>query len=148
RLAAARTREHGGPGPDPAGLDDDPEYDVELRRHRAHVRAPQARQRRHARARLPPVEVLPRVDDQQVDRRALPRPANGGHRGGRGDQESGVARRSLSKGLVTKLHIGSGPQILPGWVNVDNLPYPGVDKVLDVTAGLPFRDVDFIFAEH
>ncbi len=47
-----------------------------------------------------------------------------------------------------KLHIGSGPQILPGWVNVDNQPYPGVDKVLDVTAGLPFRDVEYIFAEH
>lgn len=49
---------------------------------------------------------------------------------------------------MTKLHLGSGPQILPGWVNIDNLPYPGVDKILDVTAGLPFRDVDFIFAEH
>src|SRR6476659_621440 len=47
-----------------------------------------------------------------------------------------------------RLHIGSGPQILPGWVNVDNLPYPGVDKVLDVTAGLPFRKVEYIFAEH
>jgi predicted SAM-dependent methyltransferase len=49
---------------------------------------------------------------------------------------------------MTKLHIGSGPQILQGWVNVDNQPYPGVDKVLDVTAGLPFRDVEYIFAEH
>ena len=47
-----------------------------------------------------------------------------------------------------RLHIGSGPQILQGWVNVDNQPYPGVDKVVDVTAGLPFRDVEYIFAEH
>lgn len=47
-----------------------------------------------------------------------------------------------------KLHIGSGPQILEGWLNIDNLPYPGVDRVLDVTEGLPFEDVRFIFAEH
>ena len=47
-----------------------------------------------------------------------------------------------------KLHLGSGPQILPGWVNVDNQPYPGVDRVLDVTKGLPFKDADYVFAEH
>ena len=50
--------------------------------------------------------------------------------------------------MAKKLHIGSGPQRLEGWINIDNLPYPGVDKVLDVTAGLPFRWVSFIFAEH
>jgi predicted SAM-dependent methyltransferase len=47
-----------------------------------------------------------------------------------------------------RLHIGSGPQILPGWVNIDSVRYPGVDRVLDVRRGLPFRDVRFIFAEH
>lgn len=47
-----------------------------------------------------------------------------------------------------RLHIGSGPQILPGWVNIDNVRYQGVDHVLDVTRGLPYRDVRFIFAEH
>jgi len=49
---------------------------------------------------------------------------------------------------VTKLHVGSGPQILKGWVNIDNVQYPGVDQVLDVTQGLPFADVSFVFAEH
>ena len=49
---------------------------------------------------------------------------------------------------MTKLHIGCGPQILKGWVNIDNAEYPGVDRVLDVTAGLPFEDVSYIFAEH
>jgi predicted SAM-dependent methyltransferase len=49
---------------------------------------------------------------------------------------------------VTKLHLGSGKQHLAGWVNIDNQPLPGVDKVLDVTLGLPFDDVAFIFAEH
>jgi predicted SAM-dependent methyltransferase len=46
------------------------------------------------------------------------------------------------------LHLGCGPNVMPGWVNVDNAPYPGVDRVLDVTGGLPFDDVRFIFAEH
>ncbi|MCU1229183.1 MAG: hypothetical protein JWO97_2067 [Acidobacteria bacterium] len=49
---------------------------------------------------------------------------------------------------MTKLHLGCGPLALPGWVNLDNLPYPGVDQVVDVTAGLPFEDVSFVFAEH
>jgi predicted SAM-dependent methyltransferase len=47
-----------------------------------------------------------------------------------------------------KLQLGCGPLALPGWINIDNQPYPGVDRVLDVTAGLPFDDVRFIFAEH
>jgi len=49
---------------------------------------------------------------------------------------------------MTRLHLGSGPQILEGWVNIDNVEYPGIDHLLDVTAGLPFEDVSFIFAEH
>ncbi len=48
----------------------------------------------------------------------------------------------------TRLHIGCGPQLLPGWTNVDNKPYPGIDHVLDVTIGLPFLEVEYIFAEH
>src|SRR5688572_1785254 len=48
----------------------------------------------------------------------------------------------------SKLHLGCGPLALPGWLNIDNEPYAGVDRVLDVTAGLPFEDVQFIFAEH
>lgn len=49
---------------------------------------------------------------------------------------------------MTRLHIGCGPQILKGWINIDNAQYPGVDRVLDVTTGLPFEDVSFVFAEH
>jgi predicted SAM-dependent methyltransferase len=50
---------------------------------------------------------------------------------------------------VIKLHLGCGPQILEGWINIDNTEYPGVDRVLDVTAGLPYNnDASFIFAEH
>lgn len=47
-----------------------------------------------------------------------------------------------------KLHIGAGPVRLDGWINIDNQAYEGLDHVLDVTRGLPFSNVDFIFAEH
>ena len=49
---------------------------------------------------------------------------------------------------MVKLHIGCGPQILKGWINIDNAKYRGVDRILDVTQGLPFEDVSHIFAEH
>jgi hypothetical protein len=47
-----------------------------------------------------------------------------------------------------RLHLGCGPVILAGWVNIDVQPYPGVDRVLDLREGLPFEQASFIFAEH
>jgi len=47
-----------------------------------------------------------------------------------------------------KLHIGSGPVSLGGWVNLDILPYDGVHVLSDVRDGLPFTNADYIFAEH
>ena len=47
-----------------------------------------------------------------------------------------------------RLHIGSGTESLPGWINIDNRKLPGVDVVLDIRKGLPFQDVEAIYAEH
>ncbi|HEU4523286.1 MAG TPA: methyltransferase domain-containing protein [Thermoanaerobaculia bacterium] len=49
---------------------------------------------------------------------------------------------------MLRLHLGCGPHHIDGWINIDSVPYPGVDQVLDVSRGLPFEDVSFIFAEH
>ena len=48
----------------------------------------------------------------------------------------------------SRLHIGCGDHILPGWINVDSKAIPGVDLTLDVRKGLPFENLEFIFAEH
>lgn len=48
----------------------------------------------------------------------------------------------------TRLHIGCGQEAFPGWINIDNKALPGVDRVLDVRQGLPFRGVSAIYAEH
>jgi predicted SAM-dependent methyltransferase len=50
--------------------------------------------------------------------------------------------------IAVRVHVGSGPIAIAGWTNVDIQEWPGVDMVLDVRAGLPFSDVEYIFAEH
>jgi len=50
--------------------------------------------------------------------------------------------------MKTKLHVGSGPVRLEGWINVDNQPYRGIDQVLDIREGIPYSDLEYIFAEH
>jgi len=49
---------------------------------------------------------------------------------------------------VELLHICCGKSPIAGWVNVDQFPLPGVDRVLDVGEGLPFENVAFLYAEH
>ena len=49
---------------------------------------------------------------------------------------------------MVRLNLGSGALPLHGWVNIDISPQPGVDRVLDVTTGLPYSDVEYIYAEH
>jgi SAM-dependent methyltransferase len=47
-----------------------------------------------------------------------------------------------------RLHLGSGQIHLDGWLNIDVLPLPGVDLVLDVTADLPFSNAEAVYSEH
>lgn len=56
----------------------------------------------------------------------------------------------MESGSELKLHVGSGPLVREGWVNIDSHPYPGVDHVLDVRGGLPFDDgsASYVYAEH
>jgi predicted SAM-dependent methyltransferase len=56
-------------------------------------------------------------------------------------------KRQQEEGTL-RLHIGCGQEAIAGWTNVDNHALPGVDRVLDVRKGLPFRSVSAIYAEH
>lgn len=47
-----------------------------------------------------------------------------------------------------RLHVGCGARRLEGWLNLDLQALPEVDLALDVTRGLPFSDVDAVYAEH
>lgn len=64
-----------------------------------------------------------------------------------------MAQISTSQGIESahrplRLHVGCGPHILAGWVNIDLKELPGVDLVADVTTGLPFANVEAVYAEH
>lgn len=58
--------------------------------------------------------------------------------------------KRLSKRSDVRLHWGCGRRHLDGWVNVDCVPGPNVDYVMDLRGRLPFRDgtVQYIFTEH
>jgi predicted SAM-dependent methyltransferase len=47
-----------------------------------------------------------------------------------------------------RINVGCGSRPLAGWINVDVQSLPGVDRVLDVRHGLPFRDAAAVYAEH
>jgi predicted SAM-dependent methyltransferase len=55
---------------------------------------------------------------------------------------------SSASSAPLRLHVGCGQEALAGWVNIDNKQLPGVDRVLDVTRGLPFENASAIYAEH
>lgn len=58
--------------------------------------------------------------------------------------------RSQSLAPGAYLHLGCGGKRLPGFVNVDRYPTPGVDLVIDTRQPLPFPDASIggIFHEH
>jgi len=49
-----------------------------------------------------------------------------------------------------KLNLGSSDRIIPGFLNVDILPKPGVDIVCDLNKGIPLPDnsVEEVYAGH
>jgi predicted SAM-dependent methyltransferase len=64
------------------------------------------------------------------------------------------SQKAIAKYVTTNLNcvrvnIGSGPTLLPGWLNGDIWPYPGT-VYIDATRQLPFDDksVHFINCEH
>src|SRR5688500_9867663 len=59
-----------------------------------------------------------------------------------------LASRPWTPREVDRLHVGSGPLVRAGWTNIDLDRFPGVDYVIDVRGGLPFRNVRHIYAEH
>jgi predicted SAM-dependent methyltransferase len=58
-----------------------------------------------------------------------------------------TARRTLAG--ATRLHLGSGDHVLPGWANIDALALPGVTP-WDLRKPLPVADdsIDLIYSEH
>lgn len=65
--------------------------------------------------------------------------------------ESTMSHRTVPSpvdGEPLRLHVGCGPERLPGWVNIDRQELPGVDLVADVTHGLPFSGASVVYAEH
>jgi predicted SAM-dependent methyltransferase len=60
-----------------------------------------------------------------------------------------LVRKTLARPPI-KLHLGSGPKALPGWLNIDVRHYPGV-AVMSLPAGLhafPDSSVQFVYCSH
>lgn len=52
---------------------------------------------------------------------------------------------------MTRLHLGCGDRVLPGWENVDGRAGPGVDRVIDIHGGLRALDdgaYSWVYASH
>lgn len=59
-------------------------------------------------------------------------------------------KKYINSQITKKLHIGAGPNILPGWLNTNIIPLTQEDIFLDASRRFPFDDnsFDYIFSEH
>ncbi len=62
---------------------------------------------------------------------------------------SALNKKSIPNKSALKLHLGCGPNVIPGWVNIDAEEIPGAER-LDLREKLPYESesVDFVFSEH
>ena len=58
--------------------------------------------------------------------------------------------RKLSSQKSAKIHLGSGPNYLDGWINIDGLSSHKSDLTVDLRRRIPLRDnlAKFIYCEH
>ena len=66
----------------------------------------------------------------------------------RGIERARTFRRCRRLPPGGRLHIGCGDLHLEGWINIDKFPTAATDYAIDIRYGLPFRELEFIFAEH
>jgi SAM-dependent methyltransferase len=71
-------------------------------------------------------------------------------RGSTGARLAPTAGTIRSTVVPTRLNIGCGPALAPGWLNADKQPYAGLDACGDLCAGLPLpaASIDAIVAMH
>jgi predicted SAM-dependent methyltransferase len=62
--------------------------------------------------------------------------------------ELGTANGPVEHVPGVRLNVGCGRFPIAGWLNLDIQELPGVDRVVDVRDGLPFRDAVAVYAEH
>lgn len=51
-------------------------------------------------------------------------------------------------GSITRVNVGCGKDVRPGWWNIDMVRFPGVQEIRDVTRPWRHKQLQYVFAEH
>jgi predicted SAM-dependent methyltransferase len=54
----------------------------------------------------------------------------------------------MRAGDITRVQMGCGKDIRPGWWNIDFVHFPGIDEIRDATLPWRHRNLQYVFAEH